>query len=1043
MARPRVDAETALEMARAGVKPEQIGDVDIRDQVYGVLNDPDLSPAERLEAATALSQSGGAGGPAGDELRSTYRAPGAGQAAVGAVGVLGTMKKSDFRLPSFGGSGGPGEGSPGFDVVFSDAKRGFALVRGIGEGWGERGSDPTTRKIQVGDYLPGGLAVTDITSGGIQVIPESEDEFAPPGDEYVIPLGGKTQVYKPQPKPSDPEKWTAADMQAWSMKAKAEMMEKAEEASATIFSATISGDEADEAGASFEAGDINYEEYIESLGLPPAGPGQKLTQYRDPEGNITSSLNTPLPTPKQTDQQREAYFELMGEYPPGEGGPAEAHAAVLPWDEPEMREPRPAVAESLREKIARYDRALGEKLFPFIYSEEAGRRRDAAMSEFERGASRLQSGTLSELRGHPQYQRQFQDTIKMFRDAPELPELGESPLGEISTGRDVSVAERASRLASYEGLSWMHQKRDEIRRDIESGHNFRRVPGGPRKWPFERIHQPEISADKMTWEMLDAIRKGEIGIQPEISADKMTWEMLDAIRKGEIGIQPARSAGVWGISDFTIPWDAPELRVPTPEQREIDDKKLEEAMWFETEGGRVLTGDEGEGGPEEDKAELQRVMETMEGEEEPWYQGPKDWATRQALQVGEGVRRTGEWVEGQAKEFAEDPGGYYTEKIYPPGRIAGAVERMDEGESFSEATGAQDVLAASSVADPTLASDVGSATLYLLEGDTESARNVMLFAVGGLGAGALAAKLYKMRKAAKAKALASGASVEDAERVSAEVVELAETTPPKPKISPELAERIAEQERKWVEWENTVLTDKYPPKPKPELAPEYEFGRESWRDHFATEEEWLEHLGVDAPVRPMDPDDIRRGLHKGYGDPPPAVRTAFRDQQRVSEDIYDRAGRVEAGPGQKRLDVDYEPPSLRERRIEYERLPEGHPDMPPGGQTSWTDFGGISRTPPGDWPPGMEYEKFVGAPGRDPLPGPQLRGSQITPPPQSTLTTARIMHDSKMWWRSELDKAKRRLGEHRALGAKGDPDVEIQLMQDIDEIEESLWEYGP
>ena len=39
MAGPRMTAERAYELARAGVTPEQIGDVDIREQVYSVLND--------------------------------------------------------------------------------------------------------------------------------------------------------------------------------------------------------------------------------------------------------------------------------------------------------------------------------------------------------------------------------------------------------------------------------------------------------------------------------------------------------------------------------------------------------------------------------------------------------------------------------------------------------------------------------------------------------------------------------------------------------------------------------------------------------------------------------------------------------------------------------------------------------------------------------------------------------------------------------------------------------------------------------------------
>ena len=83
---------------------------------------------------------------------------------------------------------------------------------------------------------------------------------------------------------------------------------------------------------------------------------------------------------------------------------------------------------------------------------------------------------------------------------------------------------------------------------------------------------------------------------------------------------------------------------------------------------------------------------------------------------------------------------------------------------------------------------------------------------------------------------------------------------------------------------------------------------------------------------------------------------------------------------------------------------------------------------------------FVDAPVRGRRISP---GRQIDPPAESTRTVARVVEDPKRYWNTELDKANQRLREHRALGGKADPDVEIQILQDIDEINEALWELGP
>jgi len=86
----------------------------------------------------------------------------------------------------------------------------------------------------------------------------------------------------------------------------------------------------------------------------------------------------------------------------------------------------------------------------------------------------------------------------------------------------------------------------------------------------------------------------------------------------------------------------------------------------------------------------------------------------------------------------------------------------------------QTALAATSIVDPTMASDVASAALYKLEGDDEAAAIAIAAGLAGLGAGALAAKLWKMRQAHKAAMKAKGLSDEAAEAAAAETAEQAE-----------------------------------------------------------------------------------------------------------------------------------------------------------------------------------------------------------------------------------------------------------------------------
>ena len=79
----------------------------------------------------------------------------------------------------------------GIDPKGGDIDEQFALIESE-FAYGSPASDPTHRKIRVGDSLPEG-EVTGITPDGIQVIPDY-------GDEYVIPLGGRPG-YKPPTKP--------------------------------------------------------------------------------------------------------------------------------------------------------------------------------------------------------------------------------------------------------------------------------------------------------------------------------------------------------------------------------------------------------------------------------------------------------------------------------------------------------------------------------------------------------------------------------------------------------------------------------------------------------------------------------------------------------------------------------------------------------------------------------------------------------------------------------------------------------------------------
>ena len=81
-------------------------------------------------------------------------------------------------------------------------------------------------------------------------------------------------------------------------------------------------------------------------------------------------------------------------------------------------------------------------------------------------------------------------------------------------------------------------------------------------------------------------------------------------------------------------------------------------------------------------------------------------------------------------------------------------------------TDAHSILAAMSIADPTMATELADAALYALEGDSESAALVLALSAGGIGAGALAVKTAKMVKGMKA----AGVSASKAAKAADDVV---------------------------------------------------------------------------------------------------------------------------------------------------------------------------------------------------------------------------------------------------------------------------------
>jgi len=71
------------------------------------------------------------------------------------------------------------------------------------------------------------------------------------------------------------------------------------------------------------------------------------------------------------------------------------------------------------------------------------------------------------------------------------------------------------------------------------------------------------------------------------------------------------------------------------------------------------------------------------------------------------------------------------------------MDRADYNQLEDASASIQAILAVASVVDPTMLSDVVSAGLYSLEGDNETAADVIMYSAGGLGAGPLFAGLSR------------------------------------------------------------------------------------------------------------------------------------------------------------------------------------------------------------------------------------------------------------------------------------------------------------
>lgn len=207
----------------------------------------------------------------------------------------------------------------------------------------------------------------------------------------------------------------------------------------------------------------------------------------------------------------------------------------------------------------------------------------------------------------------------------------------------------------------------------------------------------------------------------------------------------------------------------------------------------------GEERPESDEEELQRVMGILDP---PWYERAietvKEYGQPLLPDYPEQFDTPVESLEGERVAKRK-----FKEAL----RLAGIAKSLEEGrpviesgpggevtlhepepfkplklqpESFEEAVEqAHWGLAAMSMADPTMMTDLVDAALYKMMGDPEMARQVVYWSAGGLGAGALViklarvAKVRKMRRSLQYELEGNGMPQEAAEESSGRVFNLA------------------------------------------------------------------------------------------------------------------------------------------------------------------------------------------------------------------------------------------------------------------------------
>jgi len=112
------------------------------------------------------------------------------------------------------------------------------------------------------------------------------------------------------------------------------------------------------------------------------------------------------------------------------------------------------------------------------------------------------------------------------------------------------------------------------------------------------------------------------------------------------------------------------------------------------------------------------------------------------------------------------------ERLTEIGPGVGMAPLTFPGELKHATTDPHNMLAAFSLLDPTMATELADSALYALQGDLDSAALVLAFSAGGLAAGAATVKAMKLAKGLKK----AGLAAEEATKLADDVVELASTT---------------------------------------------------------------------------------------------------------------------------------------------------------------------------------------------------------------------------------------------------------------------------